>query len=439
MRDAGIEISADEVLSLFGALSHISIMEKNVFRQALKTTLVKDYTDIPIFDRCFDGFFSSGDDAQSEVVKAFKDMSARDALEERGGMTPGEMRALEEALAEFMESLPDGEITGRSPEELLEMFLNMQAQSESGGGTGQMPFGARVPGAPAAGRGRAHGEGIAGRSAEAINALHSMIAGQLSDRKIGTQIRDRGDYLLNKPIYRITPDEIKEMRELIKRLGQKLKNRISLRKKRVKHGGIDIKRTLRSSLQFGGVPFRIFRKDRKIDRPQLVVLCDISGSVNQYSRFMLLLTYTLQSLFSKVRTFAFISTLVEITPLFMEMNPERALNSIFEDTNFTYGWGSNYGRCFGQFIRDYSDSLGGKTTVLVLGDGRNNYQDPGLESLIRIRERSRNLFWLNPDRRHLWNWADSIASVYAEYCTEMKEVNNFLDLTEFIDKLFPGR
>ena len=154
---------------------------------------------------------------------------------------------------------------------------------------------------------------------------------------------------------------------------------------------------------------------------------------------MLLLTYTLQSLFSKVRTFAFISTLVEITPLFMEMNPERALNSIFEDTNFTYGWGSNYGRCFGQFIRDYSDSLGGKTTVLVLGDGRNNYQDPGLESLIRIRERSRNLFWLNPDRRHLWNWADSIASVYAEYCTEMKEVNNFLDLTEFIDKLFPGR
>ena len=167
------------------------------------------------------------------------------------------------------------------------------------------------------------------------------------------------------------------MRELIKRFGQKLKNRIILRKKRIKHGGIDIKRTLRTSLQYGGVPFRIFHKDRKIDRPQLVVMCDISGSVNQYSRFMLLLTYTLQSLFSKVRTFAFISNMVEITPLFMEMDPERALNSIFEDTNFTYGWGSNYGRCFDQFMTDYSDSLTSKTTVLVLGDGRNNHQDPG--------------------------------------------------------------
>ena len=91
---------------------------------------------------------------------------------------------------------------------------------------------------------------------------------------------------------------------------------------------------------------------------------------------MLLLTYTLQSLFSKVRTFAFISNMVEITPLFMEMNPERALNSIFSDTDFTYGWGSNYGNSFNQFIKEYNDSLTGKTTVLVLGDARNNSNDP---------------------------------------------------------------
>ncbi|HPV43600.1 MAG TPA: VWA domain-containing protein [Spirochaetota bacterium] len=435
LRDATINISSDEVLSLFNALPHISLLDKSIFRQTLKTTLVKDYTDIPIFDRCFDEFFAGGGDPQIDVVNAFREMHARDTVQERGGMTPGEMAEIEEALADFIDRLPDEILFERSPEEILNLMIDELAQAESSGGLGQMLFNVRNRNRAATGSGQRAEEG-SDDMADITNALSALISRRQSSKKIGTQIRDREDYLLNKPIYQIKPEEIREMRELIKRFGQKLKNRISLRKKRVKHGGIDIKRTLRTSLQYGGVPFKIFHKDRRIDRPQLVVMCDISGSVNQYSRFMLLLTYTLQSLFSKVRSFAFISNIVEITPLFMEMDPERALNSIFEDTNFTYGWGSNYGRCFDNFMKDYSDSLTRKTTVLVLGDGRNNHQDPGLDSFIRIRERSRNLLWLNPDRKHLWNWADSIAYIYREYCDEMKEVNNFLDLSEFIDKLF---
>ena len=435
LRDATINISSDEVLSLFHALPHISLLDKSIFRQTLKTTLIKDYTDIPIFDRCFDEFFSGGGDPQIDVVNAFREMHARDTVRERGGMTPGEMAEIEEALADFIDRLPDEVLFERSPEEILNLMIDELAQAESSGGLGQMLFNVRNRNRAATGGGQRAGDGP-DDMADITNALSALINRRQSSKKIGSRIRDREDYLLNKPIYQIKPDEIREMRELIRRFGQKLKNRISLRKKRVKHGGIDIKRTLRTSLQYGGVPFKIFRKDRRIDRPQLVVMCDISGSVNQYSRFMLLLTYTLQSLFSKVRSFAFISNIVEITPLFMEMDPERALNSIFEDTNFTYGWGSNYGRCFDNFMKDYSDSLTRKTTVLVLGDGRNNHQDPGLDSFIRIRERSRNLLWLNPDRKHLWNWADSIAYLYREYCDEMKEVNNFLDLSEFIDKLF---
>jgi uncharacterized protein len=435
LRNASINISTDEVLSMFNALPHVSLMDKPVFKQALKTTLVKDYTDIPIFDRCFEEFFCRGDDAQVDVVNAFRDMAARDTMREHAGMTPEEATALEEAFSDFIGTLPEDVLFERSPEEIMNMFFDELDQAESSGGMGQMLFNVRNRNRQAVGRGAAGGEED-GQLSELLNAILARTGRRLSAERIGTRISDREDYLLHKPIYQITPEEIREMRELIKRFGQKLKNRISLRKKRVKHGHIDIKRTLRTSLQYGGVPFKIYRKDRKIDRPQLVVMCDISGSVNQYSRFMLLLTYTLQSLFSKVRTFAFISNIVEITPLFMEMDPERALGSIFEDTNFTYGWGSSYGRCFDQFIRDYSDSLTGKTTVLVLGDGRNNYQNPGMESFLRIKERSRNLLWLNPDRKHLWNWADSLAYLYQANCDEMKEVNNFLDLSEFIDKLF---
>lgn len=435
LRDASINISSDEVLSLFNALPHVSLLDRGVFRQTLKTTLVKDYTDIPVFDRCFNEFFSVDGDIQSSVVDTFREMNARETLQERGGMREDDVADLEQAIADIIDRLTDDAILGKDPEEILSLVLDeLEQQGETGGGTGMMFMNARSRFAMARGQG---GEGEEGEGrADLMNAIMNLVRERANRRRIGTSIRDREDYLLHKQIYRITPEEIKEMRELIRRFGQKLKNRISLRKKRVRHGGIDIKRTLRTSMQYGGVPFKIFHKDRKIDRPQLVVLCDISGSVNQYSRFMLLLTYTLQGLFSKVRSFAFISTMVEITPLFMEMDPERALNSIFDDTNFTYGWGSNYGKCFDQFMSEFSDSLTRKTTVLVLGDGRNNYQNPGLDSFIRMKERSRNILWLNPDRKHLWNWADSVAHLYRGHCTEMKEVNNFLDLSEFIDKLF---
>lgn len=437
LRDASINISSDEVLSLFNALPHVSLLDRSVFRQALKTTLVKDYTDIPVFDRCFDEFFSIDGDIQSDVVDTFRQMNARETLQERGGMREDDVSGLEQAIADIIERLPDDAILEKDPEEILSLVLDeLEMQAESGGGMGMMFMNARSRFAMARGRGGEGEEGEGEGRSDLMNAIMNLVRERASKRRIGTSIRDREDYLLHKQIYKITPEEIKEMRELIKRFGQKLKNRISLRKKRVRHGGIDIKRTLRTSMQYGGVPFKIFHKDRRIDRPQLVVLCDISGSVNQYSRFMLLLTYTLQGLFSKVRSFAFISNMVEITPLFMEMDPERALNSIFDDTNFTYGWGSNYGKCFNQFMSDYSDSLSRKTTVLILGDGRNNYQNPGLDSFIRIKERARNILWLNPDRKHLWNWADSVAYLYRDHCDEMKEVNNFLDLSEFIDKLF---
>ena len=425
-------ISAEELLALFSALPHISLLEKEVFRQTLKTTLVKDYTDIPVFDKCFNDFFSPGDDPQAAAVYAFRDMGAREIIRDGTGMSAEEAAALEKAFSDFLDSLPDDLIHEKSQKDLFDIFMAELAGSD---GLGMLRFNERNRNLPSGHRGSVM-EDAGEMDPELAGALMHLLRNRINDKRIGSRLREREEYLLNKLIYQITPEEIKEMNELIHRFGQKLKNRISLRKKRFKHGGIDIKRTLRSSLQYGGVPFKIFHKDRKIERPELVVLCDISGSVNQYSRFMLLLTYTLQSLFSKVRTFAFISNIVEITPLFMEMNPERAMNSIFDDTNFTYGWGSNYGKCFEQFTGEYSSSLTRRTTVLVLGDGRNNYQNPGLDAFMTMKERSRNILWLNPDKKHLWNWADSIAYIYNEYCDEMREVNNFLDLSEFIDKLF---
>ena len=430
LKDANIPISVDEVITLFSAVTEIDPGDKNVFKQSLKTSLVKDYTDIPIFDKCFDEYFTNN--------KQFFDAITEDELmsfvNNRNGNIINEINS---QLEQYIDSLDPDILIQRSADDILHMFFHDLPESNaSGGGDG---LGLFRSSAGAIGSYYAESndqEFIQNNSEYLLSIIRNMINLRAARRNIGNTIRNRENFLLNRLIYQLTAEEIKEMREIVNRFGQKLKNRISLRKKRVKRGGIDIKRTFRSNLKYGGIPFKLFFKTKKIDRPQLVVMVDVSRSVNQYSRFMLLLTYTLQSLFSKVRSFAFISNMVEITDLFKEMDPERAINSMFTDVNFTYGWGSNYGGSFDQFIENHSDALTRKTSVLVLGDARNNNNDPGLNSFQKIHDKSKNLFWLNPDRRHLWDWNDSIASLYSHFCNEMKEVNNFIDLSEFIDKLF---
>lgn len=430
LQEADIPVSPAETIDMFSALQYIDFSDRITFKQALATSLIKDYTDLPVFEKCFLDFFERKGGAALSLNDQAIELSGISEMMESLSLSRDDLDMISNELEGILEHIPDEDLAGKSPDEILSMILDEQITSSSSGGIGISLL---------KGKSR-HGNGRDGtdtdKNAEVLAILFPLIRRRLNEKNIGKAIHRREQYLLQRYIYQLKPSEIQEMRELVKRFGQKLKNRISLRKKKVKHGGLDVKRTFRFNLKFEGTPFKLFYRNRKIDRPQLVVLCDISGSVNQYSRFMLLLTYTLQSLFSKVRTFAFISNIVEITPLFIEMDPERALNSIFNDTDFTYGFGSNYGRCFKQFVREYGDSLNHKTTVLILGDARNNNQEPGIDAFIEIKERSRNVFWMNPDKKHLWNWSDSIAGLYLPYCNEMREVNNFMDLSDFIDKLF---
>jgi uncharacterized protein with von Willebrand factor type A (vWA) domain len=430
LRDANVAISVDEIIALFSAVTEIDLNDKAVFKQALKTSLVKDYTDIPIFDKCFEEYFA-------ERKHFFDKITEDDLLNFKNNTGSNLINEINSQLEKYIDSLEPYILMQRSADDILRMFIDDLPESNSSGGGEGIGLFRSSTGQIGSYYSESNDHEFNQNNTEyLLSIIRNMINLRTAQRNIGRAIRNRETFLLNRFIYQLTAEEIKEMREIVNRFGQKLKNRISLRKKRIKRGGIDIKRTFRTNLQYGGVPFKLFFKTKKIDRPQLVVIVDVSRSVNQYSRFMLLLAYTLQSLFSKVRSFAFISNMVEITDLFKEMDPERAINSMFTDVNFTYGWGSNYGRCFDQFIENHSDALTRKTSVLLLGDARNNDNDPGLNSFQKIHEKSKNLFWLNPDRKHLWDWNDSIASLYSHFCNEMKEVNNFIDLSEFIDKLF---
>jgi hypothetical protein len=401
LRDAGIPVSTDEYLSLNRALEFVDYSSRSRMKSAFRSLLVRDSSDIPIFDRIFDAWMGetpAGENEDDTLERDLRELMAHDE--------PPDEEDTEELAMEISFSI-DGEgnpVPGDSLTQILREKIrnnsrwNQKSREERAGMIQEML-----------------------RSRERLDA--------------GRKERRREEELYRRPIYRFTADEVASMRQEVRRLAQKIRSRVSLRKKRMKRGTVDIRGTLRRSLQYGGVPMELSFHDRKKTRPQLVVLCDVSNSVNQFNRFMLLLTHSLQGVFSRVKTFAFVSRLVEITPLLRHMDPERAINGVINDRYFTYGYGTHYGAAFRSLARDHASSLNRRTTLLILGDARNNHQSAELECFKTIASRCRHIFWLNPESEHLWTWGDSIATQYQPHCTVMSEVQTLQDLSRFMDEL----
>ena len=174
---------------------------------------------------------------------------------------------------------------------------------------------------------------------------------------------------------------------------------------------------------------------RRVDKPRLVVLCDISDSVRNVSRFMLQFAYSLQDQFSKVRSFVFVSDLGEATDLFARHELGRAVELASTGAAVNVYANSNFGRAFTQFRERHLDAVTGKTTVIVIGDGRNNYQDPAAWVLSDVRARAKRLLWLNPEPRLSWNFGDSVMRLYEPHCDRVEVVNNLATLRRVIDEI----
>jgi uncharacterized protein with von Willebrand factor type A (vWA) domain len=181
------------------------------------------------------------------------------------------------------------------------------------------------------------------------------------------------------------------------------------------------------------VPFRLVWRRRRPDRPRIVILCDISDSVRHVSRFMLELTYLLQDLFDKVRSFVFVSDIGETTALFREHEIGRAIALAYGGAVVSVYANSNYGQAFSRFRRSHLDAVTARTTVLVIGDGRNNYNPAHAAALGDIRRRSKRLVWLNPEPPASWSFGDSAMREYAPHCDRVELVYNLATLKQVID------
>ena len=233
-------------------------------------------------------------------------------------------------------------------------------------------------------------------------------------------------------------DQLTALRRTVQPLARRLASRLAVRRKHAKRGNLDMRRTLRRSMSTGGVPMRPAFKTRRPGRPELVILCDVSGSVAGFSHFTLLLVQALREQFSKVRVFAFVERTDEVTHLF---TPGAELSGVMQrvlrEANLTaFDGHSDYGGSFGTFVESWGEAITSKTSLLILGDGRTNYRDPNLVVLKRITGAARHAHWLNPEPRRQWGSGDSAALRYADVLP-MHECRTAAQLADVVEALLP--
>ena len=235
---------------------------------------------------------------------------------------------------------------------------------------------------------------------------------------------------------RATAADVADLRQTVLPLARRLAVRLAARQRLGRRGRLDFRRTVRASLSTGGVPVVTHHRPLRPHRPELVILCDVSGSVSAFARFTLMLAYTLREQFSKVRAFAFVDTCDEVTDYFATDDFTEAMRRLTQDAQLVWFDGhSDYGHSIEVFAERYPDAVTPRTSLLVLGDARNNYRSTGTATLRRLARQARHTYWLNPEPRAYWNSGDSVVRDYEAVVDEMVECRNAAQLQRWMETL----
>jgi uncharacterized protein with von Willebrand factor type A (vWA) domain len=457
LRCNGVRVSVSENMDAFRALEVIGIGNPNLFRSALRTTLIKRAGDIQPFEELFNFFFLG-------IGEAIDALDRR--IMEELGLSPQQFQEMLEQIQKFLREM-EGDLSELTQALLsgnrgeLERLLREAVEQEVRDGSAESfrytPF-TRMAGRLQMDRVQSEIERFKGMLQmlgqngedlqkvmqyldERMRDLHRLLREilQQEQRKQGMEPRDssqRGS-LADKSFSFYTEDDIRRMNDAVARLAQRFKNRLSVRRKRALRGRFNVKQTLRKNLQFGGVPFNIQLDRRKKTKPQVMVLCDISDSVLNASRFMLQFVYSVQDLYAKVRSFVFVSEIGEVTKLFEEHDINAAVETALRGDVIDVFSHSNFGRAFEMFHRNFFAAVNSKTTVLIIGDGRNNYNRPNDWVLREIKSKAKQLIWLNPESRMTWGVGDSEMPRYAPNCHLAEECRSINQLYKIVDLIAP--
>ncbi|MFQ5614818.1 MAG: VWA domain-containing protein, partial [Anaerolineae bacterium] len=466
LRAAGVRISIAESADAFLAVQAMGIGDRDSFRTSLRSTLVKEGSDLPIFDKLFPLYFGSGG---PPLINPLDDLTP-----EQKQMLAAALRALLEQMGQDMRREQEGRQGQPSPQsqlsnlmQLLQMLL--AGQSPSSEQMDQMGQRAGLPNAShpyqqqwiqrrmmrQMGMDRLEElldqlwQMLAemGMSQEAIEQLRAMVeanrdalaeqvghhvGGSIARQAAETQPQSPQHDLMHRPFQSLSEQEAEELREQVRRLAAQLRSRAALRQKRGKTGTLDAKKTIRANLRYGGVPLELKFKTRHL-KPKLVLICDVSTSMRPVVEFMLRMVYELQDQVAKARSFAFIDDIEEISEEFNEHRPDVALDIVLQRMQPGY-YNTDLGYSLAHFTEQYFDSVDSRTTVIIVGDGRNNFNNPRLDCMDRIKRRARRVLWFNPEHPRQWGSGDSDMPKYVPYCDRVHRVSTLAELTDAVDR-----
>ncbi|MEU2337779.1 VWA domain-containing protein [Streptomyces sp. NPDC013172] len=435
LRAHGVRVGTGETVDAGRAVEALGLAERELLREGLAATLLHGTGQRAVFDQVFDLYFPRG------VGGPGAGAADRDELRERlaAALADDDTAQLRQLAARAVEGFggygsspgSDGWSSYQTLDRVRPQTLLARVRAD-----------VRARDVNAAGfTDRLLDDEIRRR----IEAFRGMVAAEarrrVAERRGRDEIArravppsaDRVDFLF------AGRDQLTELRRAVQPLARKLATRLAARRRRAARGTIDLRRTLRGSLSTGGVPMRPVLRRRRPVRPELVLLCDVSGSVSGFSDFTMLLVQALHDQFSKVRVFAFVNRIDEVTGLLEHgrADPEGLGARIRAEATLT-GWhgSSDYGMALGEFAERYGAAVGPRTTVFVLGDARTNNLDPNLGAVREIARQARRVYWLNPEQRSLWGTGDSAAPEYAAL-VEMHECRTARQLSGLIGRLLP--
>ena len=465
LRKAGLPVSLTENLDAMEAVTHIPIEDREAFKYALGATLVKNHAHWKAFEVVFEVYFSLRGPEYDVIREGDDAVSGED-----GELAPGEGQQSQGG---------GGGMQSLTPEQLAEMLFKALMNGDASmlaalARQAVTRFAGMEPGRPVGGTYYLYRtlrnlelddlleqlmEASREEAPEDLTSLEERLErDEFSDRieqlkrEIEAEIRrrlvaDRGIDAMAKTLRKPLPEdidfmhasreELANLRKAIYPLTRKLAARLARKRRHGRKGALDFRSTMRHSLSYGGVPAELKFRYPSPSKPEVMVVADISGSVAAFARFTLHLVYAISNQFSKVRSYVFIDGLDEVTRFFDGVEDiGEAVHRVNTDADVVWVDGhSDYGHAFGVFWERFNRDVGPKTTVLILGDARNNYHASQSWILKEVQHKARKVYWLNPEPRAYWDTGDSIVGEYGNHCDGVFEVRNLRQLERFVENL----
>src|SRR6185312_702416 len=428
LRAADVRVSPAEAIDAARTAAAVGYTDRELFKDALCATLAKSRDEVARFDTTFETFFSrgeltlppppeageSGDGALGVAESPLAQMLLHgDAAAVAQAMEAAAERA---GVAEIRLSTQRSRLTRRLLDEMglaeIEQVIANARKLPEGQGLAERLDAAR--------------RALAAQAQRYVERQHELYAS-------GSGKALREEMLAKKALNAdggIDPVDLAMMQALVKRMAKRLADRYSRRRHTANRGHLDVRKTLRKSMAHGGVPFEIEWKVKKVDKPSIVAICDVSKSVAAAAQFLLTFLYSLNEVVDRLDAFAFSGRLIPVNAILDENGVEGAILKVLQTIGFQQ---TDYGKALEDFVENHIDRVDRHTTVIFLGDGRSNFADPRLDLMHLIHDRSRSVIWLNPEPESYWNQGDSVMHRYERFCHVAKHCNTLGQLERIVE------